>query len=292
LEIFLTARLLIVDGAPAAAQEKLLAHRGMRLGEVYREALASQCASELGHVEYFILAAAEGELLPQGVALSDFDGIAWTGSPLSAFEDLDAVTCQVEFARTAFLSGIPCFGSCWGLQVMTVALGGRVHRHPGGPELGIARRILLTDAGRAHPMYDGKAGVFDALCVHQDEVCLLPQGARLLAGNDFSAVQAAEITGGHRSFWGVQYHPEYDLALIALLFQRGADRLVSSGFAATLSDAEGIAADFMALHQDAQRKDLSWRYGIGADILDIQRHRRELANWLRAKVLPRTRGRS
>ena len=76
----------------------------------------------------------------------DEHGIAWTGSPLSAFEELETVTNQIEFARAAFGAGIPCFGSCWGLQVMAVALGGRVHRHPGGPEIGISRRVGLTDA--------------------------------------------------------------------------------------------------------------------------------------------------
>jgi GMP synthase (glutamine-hydrolysing) len=283
----LTARVLIVDSAPEAAQEKLVAYRGERLGEVYRQALESQRAPELGELEYVILSAGEGKFLLPDAALSDFQGIAWTGSPLSAFENIETVTNQLEFARAAFGSGIPCFGSCWGLQVMAAALGGRVHRHPGGPEIGIARQIVLTDAGRAHPMYDGKAAVFDALCVHQDEVCTLPAGARLLAGNDFSTVQAIEAADGERSFWGVQYHPEYDLALIAALFTRGAERLVKGGFATCVSDAEGIAVDFMALHKDAHRKDLSWRYGIGADILDPSRHRRELANWLRTKVLPR-----
>jgi GMP synthase (glutamine-hydrolysing) len=281
----LTARILIVDSAPEAAQEKLVAYRGERLGEVYRQALESQ--HELRELEYVILSAGEGKFLLQGASLSDFQGIAWTGSPLSAFENIETVTNQLEFARAAFSSGIPCFGSCWGLQVMAAALGGRVHRHPGGPEIGIARQIVLTDAGRAHPMYEGKAAVFDALCVHRDEVCALPVGARLLAGNEFSAVQAIEVADGERSFWGVQYHPEYDLALIAALFTRGAERLVEGGFAASVSDAERIAADFMALHKDAHRKDLSWRYGIGADILDPVRHRRELANWLRMKVLPR-----
>lgn len=137
-------------------------------------------------------------------------------------------------------------------------------------------------------MYNGKTAVFDALCVHQDEVCLLPGSACLLAGNEFSAVQAAEITDGDRSFWGVQYHPEYDLSQIATLFSRGAERLVSSGFASTVADAQAIAGDFMALHHDAHRKDLAWRYGIGPDILDPDRHRRELFNWLRVKVLPRS----
>ena len=42
-------------------------------------------------LEFHILSIADGERLPQGVALSDFAGIAWTGSPLSAY-DADLLT--------------------------------------------------------------------------------------------------------------------------------------------------------------------------------------------------------
>jgi GMP synthase (glutamine-hydrolysing) len=285
----LAARILIVDGAPTAAQDDLVRHGGARLGDNYLAALNSQLPPGLVTLDCFILAAGDGAHLPRGLGLSDFDGIAWTGSPLSAYEDRLVVTTQVEFARAAFASGIPCFGSCWGLQVMAVALGGSVRRHPNGPEIGVCRQIIQTQMGRSHPMYDGKASVFDALCVHQDEVCALPKGANLLASNDFCTVQAAECAEGEKSFWGVQYHPEYALSQLAALFSRSAERLVTSGFAATLANANTIAADFLTLHRDANRKDLAWRYGIGADILDPQRHRREFGNWLRAKVLPRTR---
>jgi GMP synthase (glutamine-hydrolysing) len=282
----LTVRILIVDGAPSAAQDVLVSHGGARHGETYAAALTSQLPPGT-NLDCFVLAAADGADLPQGLGLSDFHGVAWTGSPLNAYEDRPVVTRQIEFARAAFHSGVPGFGSCWGLQVMTVALGGTVRLNPKGPEVGVGRQITLTQDGRVHAMYAGKGGVFDALCVHQDEVCVLPVGARLLAANAFSAVQAAEVEDGERSFWGVQYHPEYDLSQIAALFSRSAERLVAGGFATTVHVAKGIAADFMALHRDSQRKDLAWRYGIGADILDVRRHRREFANWLRAKVLPR-----
>ena len=119
----MTARILIVDGVPAAAQEQGGRSRRARLGDAYQAALKSQLPGGLGDLECFILAAGDGIPLPNDFALSDFHGIAWTGSPLSAFEELDAVTAQVDFARAAFRSGVPCFGSCWGLQVMAVALG-------------------------------------------------------------------------------------------------------------------------------------------------------------------------
>lgn len=283
----LTANILIVDGAPSASQDLLVASGGRRHGPNYADALASQAHRSVGGVETYVLAAADGANLPQGMALGDFDGIAWTGSPLNAYHDTPAVNRQVEFARAAFQAGVPCFGSCWGLQVMMVALGGRVRLNPKGAEMGVARSIVLTDAGRAHPMYDGKAPVFDALCVHQDEVCDLPQGAMLLAGNGISDVQAASLRDGGRSFWGVQYHPEYDLLQMAAMFRRSAQRMVDRGYAASLETAEAFAADLRALHDDPGRKDLAWRYGIGADIIDADRHRLEFANWLRVEVAPR-----
>ena len=281
------ARILVIDGSPAAGQEAIVALGGARSGENYAAALQSQMPGGTDALDCFVLAAADGERLPQGLQLSDFHGIAWTGSPLGAYENNSAVTQQVELARTVFQSGVPCFGSCWGLQVMTVALGGKVHLNPKGYEIGVARQIRLNDAGRAHPMYGGKAAVFDAVCVHQDEVCELPPGARVLAGNDLSTVQAAAIEDGERSFWGVQYHPEFGLAQISALFRRRAARLIKDGFARTDAEVESLAADFMVLHHDRARQDLAWRYGIGRDVLDDAIHRREFANWLAVKVIPR-----
>ena len=282
-----TAKILIVDSAPAASQAELAKYGAAAHGENYAAALRSQAPEAVGGLECFILAVGDGESLPQGLALSDFHGIAWTGSPMSAFETQPIVRHQVDFARAAFDSGVPCFGSCWGLQVMTVALGGRVHRHPDGFEFGIARQITLNETGRAHAMYEGKRAVFDALCSHQDEVCTLPPGAVVLGGNDHSDVQAAVCDDGARSFWGVQYHPEYDLRQMAALFGRAGSRMVADGFVRRLEDTEAMAEDFRALQQDPARKDVAWRYGVGADVTDPARHRTEFANWLRVKVAPR-----
>ena len=284
------ARILVVDGSPAAGQDCIVALGGARSGENYATALKSQAPGGGDTLDCFILGSADGERLPQGMQLGDFHGIAWTGSPLSAYEDTPAVTDQIDLARAAFQSGVPCFGSCWGLQVMAVALGGKVHLNPNGYEIGIARQIRLNADGRAHPMFDDKADVFDAVCTHQDEVCGLPSGVRVLAGNAISAIQAAEFSDGERSFWGVQYHPEFTLAQISVIMRRRAVRLVVDGFATTEADVETLAADYMALHRDPARKDIAWRYGIGADVLDPLIHRREFSNWLAVKVMPRAVG--
>jgi len=283
----LPAHILIVDGVPAANQELLVANGGRHQGVNYAEALASQAADSVGGITSFILSAAEGAELPPGMALTDFHGIAWTGSPMNAYNDTPLIRRKIEFARAAFQSGVPCFGSCWGLQVMMVALGGAVHKNPRGPQLGFARGIQLTEAGRAHSMYEGKAEVFDAICVHQDEVCKIPDGAQVLALNRQCDIQALSYRDGERSFWGVQYHPEFDLFQISAMFKRSAARFVERGLARTEADMHAFAADLRTLHDDPTRKDVAWRYGITQDIIDVSRHRREFANWLRVEVAPR-----
>jgi GMP synthase (glutamine-hydrolysing) len=283
----LIAKILIVDSAPAAAQAALIEHGGVGYNQNYIAALRAQSIGVFDDLDCFILAAGDCENLPQGVALSDFHGIAWTGSPLSAYETGPIVKHQIDFARAAFESGVPGFGSCWGMQVMSVALGGQVHRHPKGFEFGVARQIRLNDAGQNHPMYQGKSAVFDALCLHQDEVCSLPPGAVVLSENPHSVIQSMACDDGVRSFWGVQYHPEFDLTLMAALFRRSAARMAEEGFVRHGDDASAMADDFRTLQQHPDRKDIAWRYGLGPDVTDFARHSLELGNWLRVKVAPK-----
>src|SRR5512146_464992 len=66
---------------------------------------------------------ADGEALPFGATLADFDAVMIPGSPLHVYDPEPAVTRQIEFTRAAFAAGVPVWGSCWGLQVATVALG-------------------------------------------------------------------------------------------------------------------------------------------------------------------------
>jgi GMP synthase (glutamine-hydrolysing) len=105
------ARILVVDGSPTAGQEGLVALGGARVGENYVAALQSQAPGGVDSLDCFVLAAADGERLPQGMQLSDFEGIAWTGSPLSAYETGSAVTSQIELARAAFQASAAA-GAC------------------------------------------------------------------------------------------------------------------------------------------------------------------------------------
>lgn len=277
-------RFLVVEGNTKEATAALEEAGAMPFGPLYARTLQTL---HPGAVCEIVRPADSDGGLPPGVALTDYDGIAWTGSALNAYVQEPPVTRQIELARAVFDSGVPFFGSCWALQVATVAAGGVVRKHPGGREMGIARKIRLTSEGHAHPMYAGKNPVFEAVCIHQDEVETLPAGAVLLAFNDHSAVQAAEIKCGAGSFWGIQYHPEYDLHEIAHIFLRYKTPLSGQGWFADEQAVEDFAARCVALHADpVGRRDLRWQLGADDDVLDEAIRLREIANWIKHRVLP------
>ena len=86
--------------------------------------------------------------LPSIEQLKHYDGVLWTGSSLSVLDDVPSVNQQLNFADTVFKSGIPFYGSCWGLQVATQVAGGTIEKSNNGLELGVSKSIQLTDAGK------------------------------------------------------------------------------------------------------------------------------------------------
>lgn len=279
-------RLLIVNCTADSLLQRLAAEGARPYDALFVES-AAQHLPDGRSIEAFTLNIGDGEGLPQGVQLGDFDGAWISGSPLNVYRpEQPTVRAQLELARAIWDRGVPAFGSCWGLQLMTAALGGTVHLNPKGREIGVARRICPTDAGRAHALYRGKQDAFDALCSHEDEVEALPAGAELLASNAVSRVQAMAIRDGAKSFWGVQYHPEFDFGSVAAIIALRAQRHLDEGLACTAGDVDTIVSDFHALAHNPSRKDLAWKYGLHADVLDPAVRTVEFGNWLRAEVLP------
>jgi GMP synthase (glutamine-hydrolysing) len=278
-------RLLTVNCSPDALLQRVAAEGSRRYDALFIDSIGRHVPDGQA-LDHFTLNIADGEGLPQGVQIGDFDGVWLSGSPFNVYRlDQPTVRDQIEFARAVWQAGVPTFGSCWGLQLMTAALGGTVHLNPRGREIGVARRIRPTPAGRGHALLRGKERTFDALCTHEDEVETLPPGATVLASNETSAVQAATISEGGRSFWGVQYHPEFDFAAVAAIIALRVERHLNEGLARSREEVAGIVADFHELSRDPARKDLVWRYGVGADVLDPTLRSAELGNWLRAEVL-------
>lgn len=276
--------ILIVEGNTADATASLQEH-GLT---PYSHGFAAVLQSLSGLVECDIAYPCEREDggLPRGRSLTDYDGICWTGSSLCLSDGSQpAVARQLELARSAFDSGVPVFGSCWGMQLMAVALGGAVRLCARGREIGITRHVQLSQDGRGHPLYQAKAHCFDAIASHRDEVIRLPADAKLLAGNLHSPIQAFAIERGDSSFWGVQYHPEFDLEIVAALMTRRQEDLIEEGFFRTEEEVHRYVGQLREIYNFGERREaVAWQLGITADILDPAIRHRELVNWLHLKL--------
>ena len=275
-------RLLVVEGNTAELRAKQVTAGGQIMSDGYADLLRRLLPEAVVDICY---PADPGANLPIG-GLEGYDGVAITGSALNVYDGGPSIDPQIELAREVLKSRTPLFGSCWGLQIITVAAGGVVRPNPKGREIGIGRHIALTPAGRAHPMFAGKASVFDAVTVHLDEVEILAAGTTVLAANAHSDVQAAEIRLDGAVAWGVQYHPEFSLADMAAIMRRYGPRLMREGFFPDAETRDAYIADLDTLDRAPDDKPLAWRYGIDASVLDWRVRTTEIANWITHRVLP------
>lgn len=277
-------RILVLDAYPREGREALRAAGGTEAGALYRRMLRRidpRLEVEVAHP------ADPGAALPPGSTLADFSGAVWTGSSLTIHHEHDPrVRRQVDLARALLETGVPCFGSCFAAQLAAVATGGACARNPRGREFGVARRIALSAAGRGHALYRGKPAVFDAFTSHADEVVKLPAGAKLLASNDFSRVQAVHVEHGRASFQALQYHPEYDPREVAALCRLRRDELVAEGRFESAGAADRYAAQLEALHASPEDEALTAALPAEAALLDEGARTAEVRNWLETGVRP------
>ena len=272
-------RLLIADGNDRAGRARHVAATGKTSAEAYAEVvrdLAPEAACRL------VSPADADAALPAGTELAGYDGFIVTGSELRMGDRTPEVMRQVALMRTALEAGLRVFGSCWGVQVAAVTAGGDTAANPRGPEYGFARRIVPTGEGAGHPLLAGRSPAWDAPAIHLDAVVTPPPESRVLAENGLLAVQAIEIRHGPGLFWGTQYHPELDLDALAAMLRLTADAIVEADLAADAAGVETYADEVAALHGplDARARRIAWRHGLGPEILDAGKRRREIGNFL------------
>lgn len=273
---------LIAESEPPDAREKRRRSVGQSAGETY-EAVLQRIAPE-AVVTRVMPADDDGGI--DHAALERADAVFLTGSPLHLYEESAAGRRVIDFMRAIFRAGTPAFGSCAGLQVAAVAAGGTVRPMTERREAGFARRLYATDAGRAHPLLDGRPPVFDAPAIHTDEVDRLPDGAILLCSNAITRVQAAEIRHGNGVFWGVQYHPEISLFEVAAALRRQTDDLIEHRLACDAREVEDHAALVEALHHAPDRGDLAWRLGLNDEVIVPEHRTAEIRNFIEHLVKP------
>jgi len=280
-------RILVVDGNVAEIRARQAAAVGYDSGAGYTRILTRVMPELACDV---IRPADAAPALPPGVSLASYDGVTITGSALNVYNGGGEVERQVEIARAVFDAGVPFFGSCWGLQIAVTAAGGLVQKNPRGREFGFARRILLSDAGRQHALFTGKPPVFEAPTIHKDEIASLPAGALTLASNDMG-LQAAAFTYRRATFWGVQYHPEYDYVDIAAAAERYGRTLVEEGLFRDESALREFASDLKELQLRPADAALGWKHGLGPAMTRESVRLAEIRNWLDQQVVPHRRRR-
>jgi GMP synthase (glutamine-hydrolysing) len=284
----MSLRLLVVEGNARPAREAHEAGFGKTPSQSYADILVSIAPDAVCDI---CLPADPGANLPNGRGLEEYDGIAVTGSALSIYDGGEAVERQLELARAAYASKTAFFGSCWGLQLAAAASGGTVTKNPLGREIGIARNIAPTEAGRKHPLLAGRPEAYDAPCTHLDVVAIPPGETMILAANRFAPVQAAEIRHAGGVFWGVQYHPEFTLTELASILERRRGPLTREGIFADEAQGSDYCAELRMLDRDRGRQDIAWRLGIQPELLDQEMRLTELRNWIALKVRPEKSGR-
>ena len=277
-------RLLVVDGNTRQQREHHAAgYRGLSPATAYADEVLAIVPDAVTEI---CLPADDGANLPDGAGLQSYDGIFLTGSSLHIYQLEPAVTRQIELMRAIYASGTPCFGSCWGIQMGVVAAGGTVIANPKGREIGVARKITLTEAGRTHPLLAGRPLSFDAPAIHLDTVAQPPAGTTVLASNAYSTVHACEIASAGGLFWGVQYHPEFPLRQVASILGRMTPTLIAEGFRKDEAAAAQWLGEIEALDADRSRHDLAWAHGLDEEVLDDAKRVTELRNFLNQRVQP------
>lgn len=149
-----------------------------------------------------------------------YRGVLVTGSQAAAFGDDPWLPALLDFLRQTVKNKVPLLGVCFGHQAIAAALGGTVERNARGQELGTVE-LGLTPAGAADPSFQGVPRRFLAQASHDDHVVVLPPGARLLATNAHSEVQACRF---NETTLGVQFHPEVTVDLVRAMILDGVRR--------------------------------------------------------------------
>lgn len=228
-----------------------------------------------------------GSSLPKGDELKMYTGIIWPGCNLTVYHTEDErVARLIDLSKDAFEIGIHQFGSCWAAQIAAYVAGGDVGPNPKGREMGVARKIHLTEEGKKHPLFEGKPYVFDGFVSHDDIITRMPEGSLTLAVNEFSPVQALEVKYKKGIFWATQYHPEFNLKEIAYLITAREDILRKQGYLKNHEDMLTYTEDLKTIYYDNSRKDLRWKYDIDDTIISDDIREIEFANWINKLVIP------
>ena len=136
----------------------------------------------------------------------NFTHIILSGSEYSILEKAEWISKEIELIKKVIDRGIPILGSCFGHQLITVALCGYKNvRRRKNPEVGwIEIKIYNKNS-----IFRGINDRVYAFSSHFDEVFDLPPQFNILASSASCDIQAFQYLD--KPVWGIQFHPEINI---------------------------------------------------------------------------------
>jgi GMP synthase-like glutamine amidotransferase len=136
----------------------------------------------------------------------DFTHIILTGSEASVMQREKWVWDEIDLAKEAEERNVSLLGSCYGHQILAVALAGPQHvRRSAHPEIG----WIPIDINGVDSSLGTKRRAY-CFSSHLDEVTDLPDEFLVLASSTNCQIQA--FRKKNRPVWGLQIHPEMNVS--------------------------------------------------------------------------------
>ena len=171
-------KILIIDFGSQFTQ--LIARRIRELG-VYSEIISHKKINNL-------------EKLKRNV-----QGLVLSGGPLNVYENK-----KVNFNKKLLDLDIPVLGICFGHQIISKELGGRVKKSK-FREFGLVKIKKNNNSILTKNFFNNK-GSNNVWMSHADQVSKLPKGFKIIASSDNSKLTIIENT--KKRMYGIQFHPE------------------------------------------------------------------------------------
>nr|MBP7548316.1 glutamine-hydrolyzing GMP synthase [Corallincola sp.] len=132
-----------------------------------------------------------------------------TGIILSGGPESTTMEGSPRAAQYVFEAGVPVLGICYGMQTMSMQLGGKVEGSE-AREFGYAEVEILDStalfAGIEDRVGDNGKALIDVWMSHGDKVVSIPAGFTTIARTP--SCPHAAMADESRRFYGVQFHPE------------------------------------------------------------------------------------
>ena len=171
-------KILIIDFGSQFTQ--LIARRIRELG-VYSEIVSHKKITNLNNLK------------------KNVKGIIFSGGPLNVYNSK-----KIKFNKDVLKLKVPILGICFGHQIISKELGGKVKKSK-NREFGLAKIKKLKNSVLTRNFFN-KKGFNDVWMSHADQVIKLPKNFRSLGSSKNSKL--CIIENKINNFYGIQFHPE------------------------------------------------------------------------------------